>query len=296
MPESNSQQPVYKPRNDAEWLAGFFISNSSFNTLRNLEELAKIILGWASVTLEVFVRRDFGERYFNLVRVMIGAVFIQVTLAFSNFWGDTSVAFGIRPPAEEITVNRWFVLSYMGLSAVHLARIWWRNNIAHIPWHSYSRGDSWLGFLIPLTGGRMSDWFLYRIVEPLICASVAWFLFPVDSFTRGWLVFASFALFVHNNMIYSAQRNRWLDLMDSQIVSRYFNEERQHQERLRQGVSETNGFQVVGVPRMVRETTPDIAATVRETLAYQSGQLSEFAANGDDEPQPAAQEEGQGEA
>jgi hypothetical protein len=238
-----------------------------------------VFLGWASITLEVFVRRDFGERYLTAGRVLIGYLFIQAVMALANLRLVVMMVLpGAEPPGAPTAIHRWFVSSFLLLSLVHLLRIFLRNR-AGIPWYSRAHGVSWLQFLIPLSGYRLSDWVLYRFVEPGLCLMVAWFLLPVllpdGGFTRNWLIFASLGLFFHNNMTYNHMRNKYLDLVDGEIVSRHFNEARQATGGQSKSVYQTAGYSVIPVPRAAQEMlTPDIAARVQATLGVPDRPLS----------------------
>jgi hypothetical protein len=263
---SESTPQVAPARNNAEMIAQFLIPHSQFNILRNLEEIVKVFLGWASVTLEVFVRRDFGERYFTIGRILIGYLFIRFVLALANYRQALAVLPMVEPPVHLHTINQWYVSSFVLLALVHLVRIFLRN-LAGVPWYSRSFGVSWFDFLIPLSGYRISDWVLYRFIEPGICFAFAWFILPEGSFTRGWLIFASLGLFFHNNMAFNMTRSRYLDLVDGEIASRFYNETREAQRGVRTSKYQTAGYTVVPVPRMAQEVLPpDIAATVAATI------------------------------
>lgn len=268
---SESMPKPAPPRNDGEYIAQFLIPPAQFNILRNLEEITKVFLGWASITLEVFVRRDFGERYLTVGRVLVGYLFIQAALSLANLRLMALMSLsGAEAPEAPPAIHRWFVSSFLLLSLVHLLRIFLRNR-AGIPWYSRAHGVSWLQFLIPLSGYRLSDWVLYRFLEPGLCLMIAWFLLPLllpdGSFTRNWLIFASLGLFFHNNMTYNNMRNKYLDLVDGEIISRHFNEARQTKGGKGASVYQTAGYSVIPVPRVAQEMlTPDIAARVQATL------------------------------
>lgn len=78
------------------------------------------IMGWFAVTLEVFLRRDFGERYFNRVNFFAGLI---VLLGFNV--GQNTIG-GVWQQGEEPTWKEsmmWiFLLAYVGFSIIHLLR------------------------------------------------------------------------------------------------------------------------------------------------------------------------------
>jgi hypothetical protein len=216
------------PRNSVEYMATIAAPPGLVNTIRNLEQITRIVMSWSACTLDVFVRFEQGERYLTVGRVILGWLTIRFFLALANLQNSVSWMPGV-PSTSEATINRWYLTCYLLLSAVHLCRIWQRNR-AGVIWHSRSFGRSWLDFLTalpPLRLGRyelrVTEWMLYRFLEPLICFSAFYFLMP-ESFTRSWLLWASFTMLVHNNMIYTARRERFLDMIDGYIEGGYYND------------------------------------------------------------------------
>jgi len=271
MPDGSPK--VTPARNEEEQVAQTLMPATGFNMIRNLEEIAKVFLGWASVTLEVFIRQDFGERYLTVGRILTGYLFIQCCLWISEFRSAFVAWASAQPIAAPQTINRWYISCFAALALVHLGRIFFRNR-AGVPWYSHNHGVSYLTFLIPLSGYRLSDWILYRFIEPGLCFAFAWYamplLLPDASFTRNWLIFASIGLFLHNNLSYNATRNKYLDQVDSEIISRYFNEMREAEKNPRTSVYQTAGYTVVPVPHIAREVLPpDVVATVQETMGQE---------------------------
>lgn len=267
-------QPQHAPpRNSVEQMAVFVTPASAFNTLRNLELIVRILMSWSTVTLEVFIRREFGERYLGLTRVILGLLTIRFFLALANLQTALSWVPGIRPLSSERSINAWFVICFLLLSLTHLARIWQRNH-AGVVWHSRSFGRSWLDFLIDLpplrigrTQIRVTEWMLYRFVEPALCLVVAAALVPGPSFTRSWLIWSSLAMLIHNNMVFTHQRNRFLDMLDGYIEGGYYNE--RQSEALGQSSSYRKlGYAVMPMPPIDLPETGDvdISATVAETM------------------------------
>lgn len=270
-----SEQSV-KPapaRNTVEQMAQYVMPGGMFNTLRNLEEITRILMGWSACTLEVFVRREQGERYLTVGRVILGWLTIRFFLSLANLQHTLSWLPGVPSLTGEATMSRWYLTCYLLLSAVHLFRIWQRNQ-AGVPWHSRSFGISWLDFLTqlpPLRLGRVhfqvTEWMLYRFIEPALCFTAVYYLMP-DGFTRSWLIWASITMLVHNNMVWNARRARFLDMIDGHIESGYYNNLRSD------AMGQTSAMRHVGYVEMPMPSIPmpkgsggmDIAATVAETM------------------------------
>ena len=194
----------------------------------DIGQMLQMILGWSAYTLEVFVRYEYGERYLSAVRVVLSWLTLRFILLLANLQGGLSWIPGV-PPASEATLNQFYLTAYLMVSGVHLLRIWQRNQVGAV-WHSFSFGISWLSFLPhlpPLRLGRYSfqitDWMLYRFMEPALCFAVIYYLLP-GGFTRSWLLWASIAMLIHNNMVWNNRRERFLDMLDSHIEGGYYND------------------------------------------------------------------------
>lgn len=230
--------------------------------LEGLMQLVIVILGWLSVGLEVFIRRDFGERYLSWIRLylaysLMGALLLGsglIEALFADSTGET----------ESKTSYFWVVfLLFVLLSFLHRLRITWRNK-KDIQWHTMSFGVSWLARLLPF----LDDWALYRYVEPFLWLIVGYFVAKVDTFTGTWLILASLALLIKNHMVYGEQRGRFLDIMDAQIEAAYMNSALHGTSK-----KQTAGFSVVPVPKnalpAIEEAMEnmDIASTVQTTMS-----------------------------
>ncbi len=235
-------------RNSAEWVASLVVPGFAWNMLRNAEELLKTLAYWLATSLTPYIRYDFGERQFSFQRALMGLVVLKFAFDFASLRSMLSVLPGIQPLPYQLTINRWFLLSYIALALWHLLAIHLRNRRG-IPHYSYSFGTSWLEFLIPLSGYRISDWVLYRFIEPGLCLLVAWML--PDSFMRQYLLAASFALLYYNNAVYNTMRQKYLDLVDGEIASHFYNRAREDNNALqRTPKAQMAGFTVMPVPHL----------------------------------------------
>lgn len=260
-------------RNNAETLARYVVPPTAFNFIRNVEQITRLLMSFSSITLDCFVRKEFGERHYTIVRVAMGWLMLQFFLMLANLQNAFSWVPGIQPLASERGINRGLVLCFLALSLVHIFRIWQRNH-AGIVWHSHSWGISHLSFLMSLPAlrirdmeFRITDWALYRYLEPGLCLLISWYLIPGPSFTRNWLIWCSLAMLIHNNQVFFARRTRFLDMLDSQIESGYYNTMRE------EATGASSKYQTAGhtamplPPQTVVESMQkaDIELTVRET-------------------------------
>ena len=57
-------------RRELDFVASSLMPNT-WQPLMAVTQLTMVILSWLSVSLEVFIRRDFGERYLNWLRLFL---------------------------------------------------------------------------------------------------------------------------------------------------------------------------------------------------------------------------------
>lgn len=137
-------------------------------------EFIMFILGWFCIPVEVFMRKDFGQRWFNAINFYAGffllLIFASIQYAIDIIWEKIAefvvyVASSINPlyAASEETVSVaarimdrsmfFFLMLYTLMGAYHLFKIWWRNR-TNTALHSFHNGTSRLeplaGYLIPI--------------------------------------------------------------------------------------------------------------------------------------------------
>ncbi|MBE2288944.1 MAG: hypothetical protein IAE95_05275 [Chitinophagaceae bacterium] len=119
-----------------------------------------LVLGWFTIPAEVFLRRDFGQRWFTVVNFYAGLflMFIFATLQYVlvAIWGGihdfvSRVASAINPfhTEDEITFTDqvmdrsmlFLLIAYLVLGSYHLFKIWWRNR-SNTALHSFDDGTS----------------------------------------------------------------------------------------------------------------------------------------------------------
>ena len=148
---------ILQQKNERNLMGGRDMWSSIFPFM----DFGYFILGWFTVTIEVFLRRDFGERYFNRMNFLAGFLILGfwaiivggLSAAMSSInltgragmYGNTVGAMGGFSSAIFLM---W--LAYIVLSVLHFIRIWWRNR-TNRPLHSLDAGRSnilWLGELL----------------------------------------------------------------------------------------------------------------------------------------------------
>ncbi len=235
------------------------IMPGAMQAVTTISNILLIVFGWLSVSVEVFIRYDFGERYLSVMRLFL-AGFMMVTLFVLSSAFSATVTFGRT--SGPVNLFYIFFIAYIVLAIIHRLKIWLRYQ-RRIPWHSFSFGTSRLSALnLPVIGH--DDWTLYRWYEPILCLVLGWILLRIDRNLGNWIIVSSIALFMKNQMVYFHQRSRILDLIDAQIEGTYYN-------AAAFGESKSNaaGIAVVKAiwPVLPKKSPFDSAKTVSETMA-----------------------------
>lgn len=231
------------------------------------------ILSWWAVSLEVFIRRDFGERYFSFTRLFMGFTVMATTASGFQLGAMNSPSL-----LERYGGYAFFQVLYFGYAIaalIHWGFIQWRA-FRGIPWYSMSFGRSWLS-LLPFAN-KVDDWVLYRWVEPGIFIVLGYIMtkFNGTASAGWWILIAAIALFLKNRIAYGHARNLELDSLDAEIIA-----ENIIASRRGAPTKDTSGFKAVRLPFALDKNRdgipdpaqgqslnnrPDFSKTLNETL------------------------------
>ena len=171
--------------------------------------LLSLVTGFFSISVAVFTRRDFGERYLGWINLYCG---YSVVAAFM-FFGNLLSAFTRTGSSHLMTL---FWLAFVGLSLYHRREITCRNN-AGVEWHSYYLGTSWLEGKLPVSSER-----IYKILEPAAVFALGYFFWHISGQVGLWLMFGAVSLLINNHIVFFQERQSILNMRDAHIESRYF--------------------------------------------------------------------------
>lgn len=140
-------------------ISGF---NKWARTSRSIE-IVMFILGWFTIPAEVFLRHNFGQRWFTVANFFAGALLLLIFGAIESIWTILSGLIGhfmarmedltnmsaphYQPPTfsfEYLLLNNpffFYLLLYLMLGSYELFKIWWRDRTNN-PIHSYDDGTS----------------------------------------------------------------------------------------------------------------------------------------------------------
>jgi len=248
--------------------------------------IADMILGWLSISLEVFVRTSFGERYINALKLFMSLATAVVILTL--FGGSLTSPL----PQPSIIPYRYVILLYIGLCLWHKYQIYHRKAEGE-KWHSYCFGISrlerfyysepvnrfWRRYnelleeaaqrsqlrvvqqlAVDLRYDLDSPWFFTRFVEAPLFIALSLIVIRFDTVLGLWINIAAFALQAKNNLAYWQEHSKVLDMIDADIESRNFNDAMQGKP-----VTQTEGFRVV--PHVGQVPVPSSISSVEETVA-----------------------------
>ena len=176
-------------------------------TIFGIMMLIHWVLGWFVMSVVVFLRRDFGERYLSWVNILFG----MTAIGFFTGIGNVLLSQGHNNLSWAIQLSYYGVV---GLSVFHRVMIWRRNRKGEL-WHSYNPGTS----LLQIPG--LSEEAVAKWIEPAVLFFLSYLAGKLnDGPLHTWLLIGSFALLVHEQVSYHMQRQQFLDMRDALIESK----------------------------------------------------------------------------
>lgn len=185
---------------------------------------AEAAAGLFSQTIEVFLRRDFGERYFSLFG-MFGKLATYLVFLF--------LAFNYARQQDGLPLGLFFFLSF-GLCLWHQFVIWQRKRAGH-RWHSRYSGTSHLAALLPFSSFTIKRW-----IEPLVAILAGFVLSSFSQGLGGWLIFAGCCLAATEALSDARFKTMILDAIDKDIEARNLRDSIVENK----GATHTEGFEI----------------------------------------------------
>jgi len=217
-----------------------------------------LICGCFAVSVVVFVRKDFGERYLSWLNLSFGYTvvacftFLGAMFAFLTRWGGQQL----------------MTLFWLAFIAMSLYRRWEinRKNNAGVEWHSMYMGTS----LLPLPFAEEK---IYKFFEPALVFGAGHLLYALSGQVGAWLMISSVALFICNHIAYFNERRAMLDMRDAQIEAKYLSAA-----LAGKPVTETGGFVVaessirlMGQDARLKDAFANLSPELKEVLDVEQG-------------------------
>ncbi len=118
----------------------------AWQLLKNLVIIVYWIAGWFTMSITVFLRRNFGERYLSWPNLYCGYSVMSMVV----FFGQTMLyEKGIASGGSAMALQLLF-MGFIGLSLFHRFIIYRRNRQGGL-WYSYSGGEAWPILFAPLS-------------------------------------------------------------------------------------------------------------------------------------------------
>lgn len=251
MNQNDNQQPMVLEEN------GRLTIHSILDQMRWMHGIFFLIMQTFALTVEVFLRRKFGERYLDTTMVMLGYGLLTLT---SLFFGQTHDFTGEGPNSLPLLV---FAQAYLCVALMHKVETFHRNMKGE-RWHSQSEGLSHDALQVParlvagvisrivpvsLLGNDYRERLRYFVheqthlkFEPLLVLLLGALLHPHNGPLGFYLLLAGFAMLIKGELKRHDDRRNVLDLVDQSI-------EAQHQKDVMTGLKqpeEAEGFHVYG--------------------------------------------------
>ncbi len=187
-----------------------------------IKVLIMFVAGVFASCVEVFLRSQFGERYFTFPRFLLTLVGVPFLATFMI-------------PQKQMPAVAYFMIAYFFAALLQFRMILYRN-LRGERWYSRSSGVSW-GVWARLPKGD-NLWVVSIVYEPLLCLVAAAILGRTGC--GPLLLGAGLALAIKAYLEYRFQRERVLDAVDAQIESKYIAESLSPQK----SVKHTEGYVV----------------------------------------------------
>lgn len=168
------------------------------------------------LSLEIFIRRRFGERY--LTWRIIASTFFSVCVVFALI----AVLYHIAKPDWSYDAPRSGAAEALWMFAFWLHCLWhkfviWDRNRRGEQWYSYAPGDAfpfWRAMGI-------SEIATFRFAEPMaaVLVALACFALGIGGSVNAWLLGSGLSLFVKRQLQYYTERRAVLDMIDSRARS-----------------------------------------------------------------------------
>ena len=197
------------------------LANFRSNIVAFFLDILVNILALISYGVEVILRYKFGERYLGILK--LAGTFLAISWWLGIFdigaaivnLADLGLDSIVDIPTENEELRNGFLYLVGIFGLWHISEIYYRN-ARGILWHTQSSGISYLSWVIPY------DRIIKLIIEPILVFIVGTAVTNFDQSLGLYLKVAAGTLFVKEYLINRKLRIAYLNNIDAQIESGFF--------------------------------------------------------------------------
>lgn len=171
--------------------------------------LAMMAVEFLARSVEVFIHKGFGSRYFDLLGASGSALtlFVVTMIAAVQFKDDTMQSGNV--------ILGLYLLAYVVMAVIHIQLAKYRKEIVHSWYSGTPLLYSWI--FKDMDYPKIYEHQVKLYVEPLAVFLLAMPIAILSPQLSTWLIFSSGAMFIRGQMALRASREKYLDLVDAQI-------------------------------------------------------------------------------
>ena len=198
----------------------------AYSDPRTIFALVELLAAQFAKTIVVFLRWDFGERYFNISDFLGSAFTFLIVAGVLLFWLASGSGGKAAQQVGSADYSEWvlgiFFLCFFIISLYHRLIAWLQRATGRRRWHSRYPGTSYLRFLTALP--FVSTYTVQRFVEPALAIVAGSLIYAFAPPLSAWFIFAGLCLAMTENFAYRRARNRVLDALDAEIEGEHLDE------------------------------------------------------------------------
>jgi hypothetical protein len=171
---------------------------------------------WFSISIEIFLRHNFGQRYLTWVALITSFFGVVMTLWVIDVFLAQAKTTSLQYTARSDLVQELWLLFFW------IAGIWHKATMLYHSFrgqqlYSFSPGESMpVWRFIPI-----SEVVIFRFIEPLMVLLAGYFMFAltIDGMIATWLFISGTCLFFKRQGQYYSEKNLIFDMIDSRARS-----------------------------------------------------------------------------
>ena len=213
-------------------------------------------------SLEVFLRKQIGERYFTMLDLFISSMFLILLIFFTS----SSIAM------FDTTLFILFIVGFMTVGIIHIIQSFKRHG-RNKEIHSYYAGTPIVSFFLPVSESTarlyVEPFLLLAIGIPMMMAGKSSY-YPL--YGMGFYISLGAVLLIIKSQIeYAIHRSKYLDALDKKIESEALTDALEG----KKSASDNKGFSIPGP----KSKSPEIRKGIEDMYRSLDGNLQQLMEN-----------------